>query len=111
MKCVALLQIIEKVHDNINLTFKAAIRVELPQLLRNFKEDEDLPKSFFQTQSKSLSLLNIYGVLYSLQNDFNVKEDKELNQELQAILTEIKREYPDLDTAYDKEIYKRLTKN
>ena len=93
-------QLIEKLQPKLgNSMFGSALLNEFPSLLDRLIDEDRLPLYFFQTKSDSIFLLNMYGILVSMQKSCETLGDKELLQELKRIIKEVKLEFPFIRTA------------
>lgn len=105
MKVKRLRELIKDLNGNkVGHSFKVAVEEEFPDLLKNYKDDDELPLSLLQQRCNSRNLFSMFGILRSTKNDTQLKKKYlTLHQELLDVIGEIEQEFPDLRTYYDEE--------
>lgn len=98
MKVGRLRKLIIELQPKVQLMFKSAVNIEIPGLLKGLKDEDDLPLEILQERTDSFALLNVYGILLSMADDYGVAGDKKLLRELSDIVAQIGAEFPSLET-------------
>lgn len=88
----------KRLADNVKSGgFKKSLTSELPDLIEKYQGTESVPLELWNTQSKYLTLLNMYGVLHSTEKV--IINDPALASDLSIALAEEKKIYPHLHTS------------
>jgi hypothetical protein len=83
--------------------YRNALKKDFLNVLTKLEPTSYITLDILQGRSKAFQLLNVFGVLYSLHEDPNIKKDVVLNLRLDTLISRIEHAFPNINTSYDKQ--------